>query len=250
LNNELPDWLCAGGARFATTDWSDVLAAGDGQSPRAAAAFEQLYRTYWYPLYAYLRREGFAPADAQDAVQGLFTRLLAGNQLAGLAQGRGRFRSFLLVALKHFLINERERALAQKRGGGQLQIPLDLILAEERYDLEPAHHLNAEMIFERRWALTLLEDVLTQLRSELSAGGRAVHFDLLKSFLTGEGSPGTYAEIGPKLGLSEGGVKSAVSRLRARYRALVEEAVARTVASPTDVQDEIRHLFRTLGSTG
>jgi RNA polymerase sigma-70 factor (ECF subfamily) len=155
---EIPAWIGAQGARFVTTDWSDLLAAGEGPSPKAQAALDRLYRTYSYPVYAYLRRDGHSPHDAQDVTQELFARLLAGNQLAGLSPHRGRFRSFLLVALKHYLINERQRAGASKRGGGQSLIPLDLILAEERYDLEPAHAITPERVFERRWALTLLEN--------------------------------------------------------------------------------------------
>lgn len=225
-----------------------MLAAGEGTSAQAQAAIEQLYRTYWYPVYAYLRREGHPPPEAQDVTQELFARLLAGNQLAGLVPGKGRFRSFLLVALKHYLINERQRARANKRGGGQALIPLDLILAEERYDLEPADALTADKIFERRWALTLLETVLGTLREECVEAGRQAQFEELKVFLTAERSPLTYETIGRKLGLSEGGVKSAVSRLRARYRELVQEEVAKTVAHPMEVDDELRHLFEVLST--
>jgi RNA polymerase sigma-70 factor (ECF subfamily) len=248
LANETPEWIRLRGARFVTTHWSEVLAAGEGCSAKAQAALEQLYRTYWYPVYAYLRRQGHTPEDAQDHTQELFARLLAGNQLAGLTRGKGRFRSYLLLALRHFLINERQRARASKRGGSQPTVPLDLVLAENRYDLEPVHSVTAETIFERRWALTLLDNVLTRLRAECVEAGREEQFDQLKVFLTAEKSPLTYTQIGRRLGLSEGSVKSAVSRLRQRYRELVQEEVARTVANPVEAADEMRHLFKTLSS--
>lgn len=245
MSSELPEWIRTGGAQFVTTPWSDVLAAGDKTTPQAQAAVERLYRTYWYPVYAFLRREGHSPEDAQDATQELFARLLV-KQTLSIAPGAGRFRSFLLVALRNYLINERERTQAQKRGGGQPLLPLDLILAEERFDLEPADEMTAVRIFERRWALALLDKVFERLRLECADAGRRSQFEHLKIFLTSEAAGETYQQLGDKLGLSVGGVKSAVSRLRARYRELVQEAVAETVVSPAEVEDELRHLYSVL----
>lgn len=236
-----------GHASFNTTHWSVVLAAGERDSARAQTALAQLCGAYWYPLYAYVRREGYALHDAQDLTQEFFARLLARDFLRSVAQEKGRFRSFLLVALKRFLVNEWERTHAAKRGGGTTLIPLDEVMAESRYSREPAHQLTAERIYERRWALTVLEQVLGRLRQECVAADRERQFEELKTFLSAEKSGQSYAEIASRLGLSEGGVKSAVSRLRARYRELLREEIAHTVASRAEVEDELRHLIVVLG---
>lgn len=232
---------------FATTRWSVVLAAGDHTGPQAQAALATLCQGYWYPLYVFARRQGHGPEDAQDLTQGFFARLLEKDFLRSVDPGKGRFRSFLLAAYKHFLANERDRANAQKRGGGRLAVPIDLQGAEDRYRLEPAHTLTAERLFERRWAMTLLGQVLGRLREEFVAVDNAPHFEVLKAFLTGERSDIRYAEVGRQLGMSEGAVKVAVHRLRGRYRELLREEIARTVDDPAQVDEEIRGLFLALG---
>jgi len=235
-----------GSPQFVTTHWSVVLTAGDDGSPRCAEALSGLCRTYWYPLYAYVRRQGCAPHDAQDLTQEFFARLLARNELSRAGREKGRFRSFLLIRLKHFLVNEWEKARSQKRGGGQTLIPLDELLAEQRYGEEPAHLLTAERIYERRWALTLLDQVLGRLRQEWTETGRVDQFETLKGLLASEGLAQSYAELGRSWGMSEGAVKVAVHRLRRRYRELIRDEIAQTVATPADVEDELRHLLAAL----
>jgi RNA polymerase sigma-70 factor (ECF subfamily) len=235
-----------GAAHFATTHWSVVLAAGEGDSPQAADALARLCRAYWFPLYAYVRRQGHDVPDAQDLTQEFFARLLEKNYLKSAAREKGRFRSFLLIALKRFLANEWERARAQKRGGGQALIELDAASAEERYRLEPADVASADRVYERRWALALLDQVLLRLRDEAARAGKAGQFELLKAFLYGEKAPLSQLEIGARLGLSESAIKSAVHRLRQRYRELLRQEVAQTVASPADAEDELRHLLNVL----
>jgi RNA polymerase sigma-70 factor (ECF subfamily) len=229
-------------AIFATTQWSVVLTAGDFDAPEAAAALEKLCRAYWYPLYAYVRRRGFSEHDAQDLTQEFFARLLEKNFLAEARRERGRFRSFLLATLKHFLANEWKRAHRLKRAGGQVFVPIQTENGETRYGAEPAHELTPERIFERRWALTLLEQAIARLREEFVASGKGAVFEQLKDFLTGDDAAPSYAEIAPRLGLSEDALKMTVSRLRKRYRELRRAAVAETVANPHEVDDELRHL--------
>ena len=228
---------------FTTTHWTLVLKAQDTSSPLAAAALEKLCRAYWYPLYAYVRRQGEDEESAKDLTQGFFTQLLAKNYLAQVQRDKGKFRSFLLAALKHFLSDERDKARAQKRGGGQTLVSLDDATGEERYRLEPVDNLDAEKLFERRWALTLLEQARTRLRDEYLQRGRASLYERLKVFESGDGNGPPYAELGTELGLTEGGVKCAVSRLRQRYRELVREEVAHTVQSPEEIDGEIRYLI-------
>lgn len=232
--------------RFTATHWSVVLAAGGDDLPRAQAALETLCRAYWYPLYAFLRRAGQGPHDAEDSVQGFFAVCLEKNYLAAAEEGKGRFRSFLLLALKRFLAKERDRSRAQKRGGGLKPIALDSLTAEQRYALEPANHLSADKLFERRWALTLLEQVLRRLRDEQAAAGRLDAFEQLKEFLLAGGRGTPYAELARRLGMSEGAVKVAVHRLRQRYRQLLEEEIANTVSSPKEIEDERRYLLAVL----
>jgi RNA polymerase sigma-70 factor (ECF subfamily) len=228
---------------FATTHWSVVLAAGREESPQAAEALGKLCRTYWYPLYAYIRRRGHSPEDAQDLTQEFFARLLEKHSVAGADREKGRFRSFLLGALKHFLADEKDKAEAKKRGGGRTIISLEQACAEERFGAEPADELSPDKIFDRRWALTVLEQATTRLRAQYQGEGQAQLFDSLKSYVTGERAALSYAEAAARLGLSESAVKSAIYRLRRRYHGLVREEVAQTVADPKELEEEIRHLM-------
>ncbi len=231
---------------FALTHWSVVLAAGSSDSNHARDALETLCRTYWHPIYAFVRRQGHSPPDAQDLTQEFFARLLEKNYLGGVDRAKGRFRSFLLTCLKHFLANEWDKAGAQKRGAHPVLVPINVQSAESSCGLEPAESMTAERIFERRWALTLLEQVLARLREEYTRDGKARTFEQLKSTLSGERRSVPYAEIGARLGMSEGAVKVAVHRLRQRYRELLREEIAHTVSRPDQVEDEIRALFAAL----
>ncbi|HUI05598.1 MAG TPA: RNA polymerase sigma factor [Verrucomicrobiae bacterium] len=223
-------------SRFAATRWTIVLAAGHGTSPQAGRALEELCRTYWYPLYAYVRRRGYESHEAEDLTQEFFARLLAKKYLADVDREKGRFRSFLLASLKHFLANEWDRAHAQKRGGGQTLVSLD---AETRYQREPVDEASADKLLDRAWAVALLDQVLARLEME----SEPKQFAALKAFLTVGQDAIPYAEVAGKLGTTEGAVKVAVHRLRKRYRALLREEIAHTVASPAEIDDEIRHLF-------
>jgi RNA polymerase sigma-70 factor (ECF subfamily) len=231
---------------FVTTHWSVVLTAGRSDTTRARDALARLCQTYWYPLYAYVRRLGNSPPDAQDLTQEFFARLLEKNYLAGADESRGRFRSFLLAALKHFLANEWDKARAQKRGGGQIPISIDLGTAETSCGFEPVDNLTAEKIYERRWALTLLEQVLRRLREEHVRDGKEKLFEQLKATLTEASRTVAYAEIARRLDTTEGAVKVAVHRLRQRYREVLRAEIADTVASPGEVEDELRNLFAAL----
>jgi len=220
-----------------------VARAGRGGSAEARAALATLCESYWFPLYAFVRREGCSADDAQDLIQAFFVRLLEKNYLAVADRARGRFRSFLLAALKHFLANERKRGRAQKRGGGRAAISLDFPAAENRYRLEPADELTPERLYEKRWALALLDRVLQRLRDELAGAGKLARFDHLKQFLTGEPETESYRQIAGELAMSEGAVKVAVHRLRRRYRELLEDEIAQTVAGPEEVEEERRALL-------
>jgi RNA polymerase sigma-70 factor (ECF subfamily) len=231
------------GGWFATTHWSVVRNAREGDSAEAREALEQLCQTYWYPLYAFVRRQGHGPHDAQDLTQEFFAHLLEKDGLAAVDRGKGKFRSFLLAALKHFLANEWDRRTAQKRGGVHAHLSIDAAAAESRYDLEPADVQDAEKVFERRWALTLLDRVLDRLKAEFSANGRAEHFEELKVVLTADKRAVPYATLAGRLGMSEGAVKVAVHRLRQRYREVLRSEIAHTVSDPLEVDDELRHLF-------
>jgi RNA polymerase sigma factor (sigma-70 family) len=233
---------------FATTRWSLVLAAGQRCSPQSSAALATLCENYWYPLYAYVRRRGHDADEAQDFTQAYFARLLEKNDLAAADPGRGRFRAFLLTSLKHFLANEWDRARAEKRGGGRSVLSIDFGTAEERYRAEPSHDLTPEKIFERRWALVLLENVLARLHDESAQAGKADSFDRLKGFLTGEQAAVTYGKLAVELNTSEGAVKVAIHRLRRRYRELLRAEIEETVADAQEIDQEIRDLFSALGS--
>jgi RNA polymerase sigma-70 factor (ECF subfamily) len=233
-------------AAFRTTHWSAVLTARDKDSSQAQAALAELCRAYWYPLYAYIRRRGNSPADAEDLTQGFFERLLEKDFLGDLTPGVGRFRSFLLAALKHFLANEWHRGQTQKRGGDRVIFSLDAQDPEERYQFEPAAEVTPEWLFDQGWALTVLERVLRRLREEFVAGEKAELFDQLKAFLSSEEAGGSYADIAGRTGLREGTVKVAVHRLRRRYGELLRAEIADTVEDPREVEDEVRHLILVL----
>jgi RNA polymerase sigma factor (sigma-70 family) len=228
--------------QFVTTRWTIVLTAGRTDTAQAQAALEKLCQTYWYPLYAYVRRQGHSPEDAQDLTQEFFARLIAKNYLGDVDRSKGKFRSFLLASLKHFLANEWDKSRAQKRGGGQTIVSLD---AETRYRLEPADVVSADKVFERRWALTLLDEVLKRLRDEYAADGKTKLFEQLKETLTGERTI-PYAKLGDRLGMTEGAVKMAVHRLRQRYRETLRAEIAETVSGPEEVEEELRHLHAAL----
>jgi RNA polymerase sigma factor (sigma-70 family) len=236
----------AGGPAFVTTHWSVVLTAGRSDTTRAQAALEKLCRAYWYPLYAYVRRRGTPAEDARDLTQEFFARLLAQNWVANADRERGKFRSFLLGTMNHFLADEWDRARAQKRGGGVAPVTLQLDTAETRYGFEPADNTTPEGIFERRWALTLLEQVLNRLRAEFEQEGKADLFAALHPCLVGERTAQPYAELAAKLGVTESAVKSSVHRLRQRYRQLLRDEIAQTVAAPGEVDEELRHLLAVL----
>jgi len=231
---------------FVTTHWSVVLSARQKDSPQSAAALETLCRTYWYPLYAYVRRQGHSPPDAQDLTQGFFARLLQKDYLKAAAREKGRFRTFLIMALKRFLANEWDHDRAQKRGGGQPHLSLDTELAEERYRVEPVEGATADKIFERRWALTLLDRTMTRLREEFTAAGKAEEFKRLKACLTAERGDISYAEIAGALGQTEGAMRVAVHRLRKRFRDIFREEIAQTVSSPEEIEEEVRYLIGVL----
>jgi RNA polymerase sigma factor (sigma-70 family) len=234
-------------ANFVTTHWSIVLAAGDQESPQAQEALSALCAAYWYPLYAYVRRHGHPPEQAEDLTQEFFTQLLEKGFLRGVDPEKGKFRAYLMACFRHFLANERDRPLAQKRGGGKTHLSLDFASAEERYKLEPAHELTPEKLYERQWALTLLEQVLNRLRDESVRGGHGRLFDTLKVFLSGESPALSYEEVSRGLGLSVGAVKVAVHRLRRRYRELLREEIGRIVGDPSEIDAEIQALFAALG---
>ena len=223
-----------------------MVTAGHSDTTRAGAALEKLCQTYWYPLYAYVRRRGQSPEDAQDSTQAFFARLLERNWVGQADQQKGRFRSFLLSAMNHFLADEWDKARAQKRGGGLAPIPLQFDVAETRYSHEPADNVTPEHSYERRWALTLLDEVLRRLRSEYEQDGRGELFAALHPCLVGDRSSQPYAELAVKLGISEGTVKSAVHRLRQRYRQLLRDEIAQTVVEPGEVDEELKHLFAVL----
>ena len=235
-------------ANFALTHWSVVVAATGSDSTHARTALEKLCRTYWQPIYAFVRRQGHSPHDAQDLTQEFFARLLEKKSLADVDRAKGRFRSFLLASLKHFLANEWDKARAEKRGGGRVLIPIDANAAETTCGVDPADGVTAEKIFERRWALTLLDHVLQRLREEHIRDGKEKLFEQLKLTLTEASRSVPYAEIATRLDMSEGAVKVAVHRLRQRYRELLRAEIAETVTSPAEVEEEIRALFSALAS--
>ena len=235
-------------ARFATTHWSVVLQAGRVESPQAGEALERLCRTYWYPLYAYVRRKSHDPNDAQDLTQEFFARLLRGNFLNTVEQRKGRFRSFLVASLEHFLVKEWVRANRQKRGGGQPIFSLDEEGAESRYALEPADKLSAQKLYERRWAMTLLDQAMKRLGDECRENGKTELFQHVKSLLSGDAREEGYRALATGLDMSEGAFRVAVHRLRQRYGILLREEIAQTVATQEEVDEEVRCLFAAFSS--
>ena len=219
-----------------------VLAAGQRDTPQSKAALEQLCRTYWYPLYAYVRRRGYSPEDAQDLTQGFFARLLARQSLATVHPERGLFRCFMLAALKRFLVNDYERAGAVKRGGTKAHVPFDGREAEERYCLDAGEQNTPDKLFDRAWALSVMEAASGRLEEEYRLEGKDRLFERLKLFLAGNEKETTYATAGTELAMSEGAVKVAVHRMRRRYRDLLREQVAHTVSSTANLEDELQSL--------
>jgi RNA polymerase sigma-70 factor (ECF subfamily) len=246
MSNQPSNHDSSDAAGFAATHWTVVLAAARGASSSLAGeAMAELCRVYWYPLYAFLRRRGHEVHEAEDLTQEFFTRLLGQHFLDNVDRQKGRFRAFLLASLKHFLADQRDRAHAQKRGGGRAIVSLDSLAAEARYRLEPAQDLTPEKMFEKQWALALLEHVLSRLHAEMIADGKPALFEALKDSLTGNRGL-TYAAIGAELGMTEGAVKVAAHRMRRRYRDLLRSEIAQTVASKDEIADEIRYLLSCL----
>jgi len=231
------------GDYFATTRWTVVLAAGKQRSPQVRVALEELCRTYWYPLYAYARRHGRSKEDAEDLTQTFFARLLEKNYLDGLDRERGKFRAFLLAALKHFLANEWDKSQRQKRGGGIAPLSLDWQDADTRYRIDPADNLSPDKLYDRAWAVTLLERVVIRLHDECVADGKAKLFEQLRPFLMVGKSAIPYPDVAARLGMNEGAVRTAVHRLRQRYRQLLRDEIAQTLADPAQIEEELRALF-------
>jgi RNA polymerase sigma-70 factor (ECF subfamily) len=234
-----------GRAVFATTHWSVVLAASGGDTSRSHQALSRLCHSYWYPLYAYLRRRGYNPQDAEDLTQEFFARLLRRDSFSRVTREGGRFRSFLLKSLNRFLTDQWRRARSQKRDAGQV-ISIDTARAESRYSIEPVEAQTPEKAYDRAWALTLLASTFQSLRGEYTQSGKASLFETLKFCLTGERSSVPYADLGRQLNLPENTVKTLVHRLRRRYRELLRAEVAKTVVRPDDIDEELRSLFRAL----
>lgn len=239
--------------RFATTRWSLVLQAKDRPSPDASEALADLCRAYWYPLYALIRRRSRDGHEAQDLTQGFFTRLLEKDFLDDVDPARGRFRAFLLAAVKHFLSNEWDKDRAAKRGGGHRVLSLDVQSfdwdsGESRFQMEPAHELTAERFFERQWAVALLDRVLDRLRDEHDGAGTLVQFETLQPFLSVDRDSANYADAAVRLDMTESAVRVAAHRLRKRYRTLLRDEIAHTVNSPEEVEDELRYLFTALST--
>src|SRR5262245_2873601 len=230
---------------FTTTHWSVVLEA-QSESPAAQEALEKLCRTYWKPILAFLRRQGIEPTEAEDLTQGFFAELLERKSFEAIRKEKGRLRSFLLGALKYFVADEQRRAMATKRGSGQRLISLDELRAEEQIEVEPTDAVTAEVIYERRWALTVLERVFGQLKTEYSAVGNSALFDSLAQLLPDEPGAPSQAEIAAHLGMTENAVRQAFHRFRQRYRSVLREEIAHTVATPGDIEDELRHLLTVL----
>jgi RNA polymerase sigma factor (sigma-70 family) len=228
---------------FATTHWSVILAAQDAASPAAHDALAQLCSTYWFPLYVFIRREGHNAEDAQDLTQEFFARFLARDDLRAVKSGKGKFRSFLLASVKHFLANAWDHAHAAKRSGQRFCVPWDDEMAERHYSSAVPPNLSSEEAYERQRTLAMLERVLVRLRDEYAAAGKDSLFDGIQGYLSATQSPGTYVEVAERLGLSENAIRVAVHRLRRRYGRMLRSEVAHTVASVEDIDAELRHLF-------
>jgi RNA polymerase sigma factor (sigma-70 family) len=231
-----------GAVAFTTTHWSVVLEA-QGESPAAQEALEKLCRIYWRPIYSFVQRQGVAPEEAEDITQGFFASLFERGSLSAVRKEKGRLRSYLLGALKYFLADEQRRAMAIKRGKGQRLVPLEELRAENRVEMEPADPVTAEQIYERRWASTVLERVLSLLKDQYRAAGNTALFDSLKQLLPDEPDAPSQADIAAHLGMTENAVRQAFHRFRQRYQSLLREEIAHTVATPGDIEDELRHLI-------
>jgi RNA polymerase sigma factor (sigma-70 family) len=233
-------------APFTTTHWSVVLEA-QGDSPAAREALEKLCRTYWRPIYSFVRRQGIGPEEAEDLTQGFFALLLERKDLNTVRKEKGRLRSYLVASLKNFLADESRHAMAIKRGKGQRLIPLEKLSVDERIHMEPADPVTAEQIYERRWASAVLEHVLSRLKDEYRAAGHAALFNSLKQLLPAEPGAPSQADIASQLGMTENAVRQAFHRFRRRYQLLLREEIAHTVATPGDIDDELRHLISVVG---
>jgi DNA-directed RNA polymerase specialized sigma24 family protein len=244
-SNRSADTAAGGRSRFATTQWSLVLAAGKRGSVDAEEALARLCALYWYPIFAFVRRRGHPIDEAQDLTQGFFTRLIEKGDLSDADRARGRFRTFLLSACQHYLSNERDRMLTLKRGGGCAAIPIDVAAAEGRYQRALVHEATPESLYDRQWCLTLLDNVLDSLREEYAAAGSERLFERLRGFLAMDDT-GTHADAARDLEMTSGAVKVAVHRLRRRYRDALRRRVGETVESPQEIDDEMRHLLATL----
>jgi DNA-directed RNA polymerase specialized sigma24 family protein len=246
MSKENQQSVPADALNFAKTRWSIVISAGRASSPNSRRALESLCETYWYPLYAYVRRRIPDVNEAQDLTQDFFAELLEKNFVGSATPERGRFRAFLLTAFKHFLSKEWDKARAQKRGGGRPPIALDFDSADSRINIEPSSGLAADQLYDRQWAVTLLGQILNRLESEFDRQGKAKHFEELKGFIIGDHGGTTYADIATRLNMTEAAAKMAGSRMRRRYRVLLRDEIVQTVAGPEEVDDEIRNLFSTL----
>jgi RNA polymerase sigma-70 factor (ECF subfamily) len=236
----------AGDPQFHTTHWSLIAAAAGSEGAECSAALEELCQAYWYPVYAFIRRRGHSADDARDLAQEFFRLLLEKGYLGDADPDRGRFRAFLLTAVARFLSKEHDKAVALKRGGGRQPLPFELGEGESRYLREPSHEWTAERIFTRRWALTLLDRTLAALRREHETAGKVPQYEALKVFLTGEAGTPSLRQVALDLGMTEGAVKVAVHRLREKYRQKLRDEIAQTVATPEDVEDELRQLLAAL----
>src|ERR1051325_9169747 len=234
-----------GAIAFSTTNWSVVLEA-QGQSPAAQEALEKLCRTYWRPVYSFIRREGTGPEEAEDLTQSFFALLLERRNFDDVRKEKGRLRSYLLTSLKHFLVSAHRRAVTVKRGKGQQPVPLEELASVKHTEMEPADHLTADRIYERRWALTLMEHVLRRLKDEYYIAGNAALFDLLKQLLPDEPGAPSRAQIAAQLGMTDNALRQAFHRFRQRYQFLLREEISHTVAVASDVEDELRHLITVL----
>jgi RNA polymerase sigma-70 factor (ECF subfamily) len=234
-----------GGVAFTTTHWSVVLQA-QGQSPAAQEALEKLCRTYWRPVYSFIRREGIAPEEAEDLTQAFFALLLKRRNFDDVRKEKGRLRSYLLISLKHFLVSEHRRAVTIKRGKGQQPVPLEELAEAGVAESEPANHLTADRVYERRWALTLMEQVLRRLKDEYYTAGNAALFDSLKQLLPDEPEAQSRADIAMQLGMTDNALRQAFHRFRQRYQLLLREEISNTIAVASDVEDELRHLISVL----
>lgn len=246
MSDSMRERATGGDRVFSTTHWSIVTAAGEGKSKRARSALETLCRTYWYPIYAYVRRKGYRPEEAQDLTQEFFAQLIAHERVRLADRTKGKFRGFLLSMLDFFLAREWNRAHRQKRGGQFTFISMDGRSPEERYQLEPADFDTPEKIFLTQWTLTLLKQAMNALQAECESSGKGPLFQEARNFISGERGGAAYSQISGRLGMGEGAVRVAVHRLRQRYGELLRREVAHTVASEEEVDDELRFLLRTL----